>query len=898
MASGLLCSSRRRNVQYEWVSAPLAAHGKQPNGTTNSSAAHQRNDYHHYHIYCYHYEQLPAGPCSHRPWLRCDHPGDRSAAPFTEDMLQITAHLPKVTSFRAPAQVTGCKTWPKDKLKIEEIQQILLSHSQWLEYGRLDHAIQLATNHSSDDVPAANKYNYDDKIFLQTHKRTSVPENRKCHCVSKNAHRFCDLLTRKYWLDLNNCVLAFEGRYTSQELNSAMATFHNDNEKGPKDQKVKVDHVATTTLVRLHTIFVRRVSVIFQDILQAAGIVLWREPSMDRIPVGLSSLNHLSSCDNSTEDSREFWFVYYTVVYPVKFVQNLKADLSTKTFYGLLPIFTFMFKFFRNNQRDLNDGYFLPITRSVQNCPVVLGEKFSKEFQQLCIRVTNLLCPHMHKDICVVIRPTRKFCFSSEDMSRCSVVGQLHTCCTHFSYPCVPHARLVYRLQKMCNTDERQCWKKPGKKPTSMIKSPSEPPTESFHKIYHLDQDAAGSIGQREFAIMITTETAHLVLGWPLLVFQNSFVSETPEGTWELWTCLTCKLTTLNWQSQLKLGQFGLNNCQDCFVVMLTCVVITLHTCIELLHIGTVSTNRKFVLSVLLEAQHKQADLWILVTVLSTDTDCNQTEQIMESGIFWHTLCNMRNNMVKMSNAAHVRNLCRTLNDKTSTAYDTVMSRKNPDSFLNVFFVTCTEEMMLAKEEKLSLLIAACAWSLFTRSKLCASPEDSVVIVNVELKDIKDVMEDTMKCFYSTLEHNFERKINYQADVRENHFMEGCNCEVSVFRLAHQKLFLKHTYEPGTKFIMVDKQHRALASDHGAIDQCSNMRQKTPAGSAVMHPLDFGFFLCRVLSRHDGSYPVRCIRHAFYMEGSGKQYCQYGLPQKQPLVAASSRQAQPSAPAH
>ncbi|KAH7978343.1 hypothetical protein HPB49_005213 [Dermacentor silvarum] len=246
-------------------------------------------------------------------------------------------------------------------------------------------------------------------------------------------------------------------------------------------------------------------------------------------------------------------------------------------------------------------------------------------------------------------------------MSRCSVVDYLHSCSTNLSYPCLPHVLMassvssVYRLQEICNTDEEQRWKKLGKKPTSMmIKSTSEPPTDSFHVIYRLDQDAAGSIGQWEFAIMITTETAHLVLDWSLLVFQNSFVSEMHAGTWELCTFITYKLTTLNWQPQPKLWQCGQNNYKNFFVAVMTCIVVNLDTCFELLDIGTLGTDQKFVPFVLLEAQHKQAGVCILVIVLATNTDCNQTEQIKVCGIFRRTLCNMSDNTVKMSNATYI----------------------------------------------------------------------------------------------------------------------------------------------------------------------------------------------------------------------------------------------------
>ncbi|KAH7978342.1 hypothetical protein HPB49_005212 [Dermacentor silvarum] len=96
------------------------------------------------------------------------------------------------------------------------------------------------------------------------------------------------------------------------------------------------------------------------------------------------------------------------------------------------------------------------------------------------------------------------------------------------------------------------------------------------------------------------------------------------------------------------------------------------------------------------------------------------------------------------------------------------------------------EEMVLAKEEKLSLFIAASTRGLFTRSKLGASAgvymDESVVIVHVELKDMKNMMEDMVKCFYSTTEQNFERKIDYQTDARENHFMEGCIHEVRLLQ--------------------------------------------------------------------------------------------------------------------
>ncbi|KAH7943655.1 hypothetical protein HPB52_009860 [Rhipicephalus sanguineus] len=388
-------------------------------------------------------------------------------------------------------------------MKTKKIQWTLLYHSQCRAFGRLDQAIQLAMNYRCEDVPTGDGYNAAAKISSQNCKRTSWPGNLKCRCTGKSTQRFFGIPAKKYWADHRSCGLPFDGDNTSQDLNTHKGASLQDFEKSSKDLEIKIDCMATTTVVGLHAGFVNDVNIIPRDVTQTTSMEFWRDP---------------------------------------------------------------------------------------------------------------------HKE---------------------------------------PASR-------------------------------------------------------------------------------------------ELRMGLTYKVVTMNWQLHPNLLGFSRNDRQNYYAAVLTCIVMKLDKYMALLNIGTVDPDRKFVYSVLIEVQYKQAALRIRMIILVTSSDCNQHMQMIEFRIFLHTGCKMSDNMKKKNcNEMDMWALCQNPSDKISAAYGIMLSRNKFDIFLNQFLFPGTEETLLTKVDKFNLLFAASSRSPFIWSDLCAysdvETDDPAVAAFVELKDLKNVMEESIK---------------------------------------------------------------------------------------------------------------------------------------------------------
>ncbi|XP_077508331.1 protein argonaute-4-like [Amblyomma americanum] len=148
-----------------------------------------------------------------------------------------------------------------------EIERTLPSHFPCRPaQGKLGRPIQLTANYFNIEIPAGNVFYYDVEICSETRKEAKVPENRKYCCISTKINRLViELLVKKYRVDLNGCMPAFDGRknlYTRIEPKFRTRTFTVDFEENQRIQKfiVKIQYAGTVNLEALHAVFDNRVS--------------------------------------------------------------------------------------------------------------------------------------------------------------------------------------------------------------------------------------------------------------------------------------------------------------------------------------------------------------------------------------------------------------------------------------------------------------------------------------------------------------------------------------------------------------------------------------------------------------------------------------------------------------
>ncbi|XP_077508038.1 protein argonaute-4-like [Amblyomma americanum] len=299
----------------------------------------------------------------------------------------------------------------------QEIERTLPSHfpCRPAQAGKLGRPIQLTANYFNIEIPAGNVFYYDVEICSETRKEAKVPENRKYRCISTKINRLViELLVKKYRVDLNGCMPAFDGRknlYTRREPKFRTRTFTVDFEENQRIQKfiVKIQYAGTVNLDALHAVFDKCVS----QVPQAVDIVLRHGPSIKLTPVGRPFFKPPSPNDyNTLGGGREVWFGYYTSVRPAQWKPMLDVDMSAPAFYE--PLLHF---------RELRDS---------QNV------RLNKELKVLRVKVTHLPCPRKYKVVRVTKEPAKKLFFNMEDGSRCSVADYFYKRYHRLSYPNLP----------------------------------------------------------------------------------------------------------------------------------------------------------------------------------------------------------------------------------------------------------------------------------------------------------------------------------------------------------------------------------------------------------------------------------------------------------------------------
>ncbi|KAH6943446.1 hypothetical protein HPB50_021678 [Hyalomma asiaticum] len=753
-----------------------------------------------------------------------------------------------------------------DELRLQEIQRSLPSHfPRRPAQGRLGRPIQLTSNHFSVEIPAGNVYHYDVEIFSESRKEVKVPEKKKYRCISTKINRLViELLVKKYRIDLNNCIPAFDGRknlYTRRELNFRERTFAVDLEEDQRVQKflVKIQYAATVNLDALHAVFDNRVNTVPQEVLQAIDIVLRHGPSIKLTPVGRSFFKAPPPNEaHSLGGGREVWFGYYTSVRPAQWKPMLNVDMSATAFYEPLPVISFMYKIFSDGRREMTD---LSELRDFQNV------RLNKELKGLRIKVTHLPYPRRYKVVRVTKEPARKLYFNLEDGTRCSVADYFQSRYDRLTYPNLPCVQAgsethpVYLPLEVCEIVEGQhCKKKLDENQTSeMIKRTAQAPAKRFNEIRQSVRDLVNSSEQclREFSIKISTDPTQLkgrVLEPPSLVFENNAVTKPREGTWELRGRHFYKAASLSRWTLLNLSRFAQRDSLENFVKMLVRVGSELGMRIEQpLDVSAADTNRKPIRTVLLDEQRKQPNLDMVIIVLAKNSNYAEIKQVAETEIGLRTQCVMDNNVVKKCNAALVTNLCQKINAKLGGTNNSLLSQEKPAIFQKPVIVIGADVTHPAPGDKLRPSIAACVGSLDSipskfHATIRVQMEDSAATARVEIiKDLKDMMKDMLKAFYRATKHKPERIIFYRDGVSEGQFMEVRNREVSAIRLACQELSPNETYEPALTFIVVQKRHHTRfmpTNDREGVGKCRNVPPGTTVDSVVTHPVDFDFFLC------------------------------------------------------
>ncbi|XP_077507319.1 protein argonaute-4-like [Amblyomma americanum] len=756
-----------------------------------------------------------------------------------------------------------------DEVSIQEIERTLPSHfPRRPTQGKLGRPIQLTANHFSVEIPSGNVFHYDVEICSESRKETNkVPEKRKYRCISTKINRLViELLVKKYRVDLSGCMPAFDGRknlYTRRELNFRERTFTVDFEEDQRIQKfiVKIQYAATVNLDALQAVFDRRVSHVPQEVLQAVDIVLRHGPSIKLTPVGRSFFRPPAPGEyNTLGGGREVWFGYYTSVRPAQWKPMLNVDISATAFYEPLPVTDFMCKLFSDCRREMSAGDFKNL-RDFQNVCL------NKELKGLRVKVTHLPYPRKYKVIRVTKEPAKKLYFKMEDGTRCSVADYFQNRYDRLKYPNLPCIQTgsenhpVYLPLEVCVIVEGQhCKKKLDENQTSeMIKRTAQPPAKRFNEIRQSVRDLVSSSDQclREFGIKISTEPTQLkgrVLDPPSLVFENNNIGKPREGTWELRGRHFYKSATLTRWTLLNLSQFAQRDSLDNFVKMLIRVGQELGMSIEQpLDVTTTDTNRKPVRNILLEEQRKTANLEMVIIVLAKNTSYADIKQVAETEIGLRTQCVMDNSVIKKCNAALITNLCQKMNAKLGGINNSLLPKEKPKIFQKPVIIIGADVTHPAPGDKLRPSIAACVGSLDAipykfHASVRVQMADSAATSRLEIiKDLKDMMKDTLKAFYHATRHKPERIIFYRDGVSEGQFMEVRNREVSAIRLACQELSPNETYKPALTFIVVQKRHHTRfmpANDRDGVGKCRNVPPGTTVDSVVTHPLDFDFYLC------------------------------------------------------
>lgn len=82
-------------------------------------------------------------------------------------------------------------------------------------------------------MPTSNVYHCDVEIFSENRKEVTVPEKRKCHCISTKINQLViELLVKKNRIDLG--MTAFDGGknlYTGRDLKFRERTFAVNSEE-------------------------------------------------------------------------------------------------------------------------------------------------------------------------------------------------------------------------------------------------------------------------------------------------------------------------------------------------------------------------------------------------------------------------------------------------------------------------------------------------------------------------------------------------------------------------------------------------------------------------------------------------------------------------------------------
>ncbi|XP_077505791.1 protein argonaute-2-like isoform X2 [Amblyomma americanum] len=755
-----------------------------------------------------------------------------------------------------------------DELKIQEIERALPSHfPRRPAQGTLGRSIQLIANYFSVEIPSGNFFHYDVEICSKTQKKAKVPEKRKYRCISTKINRLVmELLVKKYRVDLNGCMPAYDGRknlYTRCELKFRERTFTVDFEEDQRIQKfiVKIQYAATVNLDVLHAVFDNRISQVPQEVLQAVDIVMRHGPSIKLTPVGRCFFQAPSYKDYYTlGGGREVWFGYYASVRPAQWKPMLNIDMSATAFYQPLPVTNFMCKLLSEDCCEMSVKDF----RELHDSQIV---RLNKELKGLRIKVTHLPYPRKYKVVCVTKESAKKLFFNMEDGSRCSVADYFQNRYRRLSYPNLPciqtgsTTRPVYLPLEVCAIVEGQhCKKKLDENQTSeMIKRTAQPPAMRFNQIHRTVRDVVSCSEQRlhEFEINISTEATQLrgrVLDPPSLVFENNSIGKPREGTWELRGRHFYKPATLTRWTLLNLSRFVEQDSLDNFVKMLIRVSQELGMRIEQpLDVTTTDASRKLVRNILLEEQRKTASLEMVIIVLTKNTNYAEIKQVAETEIGLRTQCVMDNNVIKKCNTALITNLCQKINAKLDGINNSLLPKEMPKMFEKPVIIIGADVTHPAPEENLRPSIAACVGSLDAiPSKFHASiriqMEDSAATSRLEIiMDLKGMMKEMLVAFYRATRHKPEKIIFFRDGVSEGQFMEVRNREVSAIRLACQELSPNETYEPALTFIVVQKRHHTRfipANDRDGVGKCGNVPPGTIVDSVVTHPLDFDFYLC------------------------------------------------------
>ncbi|XP_077507753.1 protein argonaute-4-like [Amblyomma americanum] len=473
-----------------------------------------------------------------------------------------------------------------DELKIQEIERTLPSHfPRRPAEGKVGRPIQLTGNHFNIEIPSGNVFHYDVEICSETRNEARVPEKRKYRCISTKINRLViELLAKKYRVDLNGCMPAFDGRknlYTRRELKFRERSLTVDFEEDQRNQKfiVKIQYAAAVNLDALLAVFDKRVSHVPHEVLQAMDIVLRHGPSIKPTPVGRSFFKPPSPNDyNILGGGREAWFGYYTSVRPAQWKPMLNVDMSATDFYEPLPVTDFMCELFIEGRREMSARDFKEL-RDFQNV------RLNKELKGLRVKVTHLPYPRKYKVVLVTKEPAKQLFFDMEDGSCCSVADYFQNRYHRLRYPNLPciqtgnAARPVYLPLEVCVIVEGQhCKKKLDENQTSeMIKHTPQPPAKRFNEIR--------------------------------------------QSVWDL-------PATLSRWTLLNLSRFAQRDSLDNFVKMLIRVGQELGMRIEQpLDVTTTDANRKPVRNILPEEQRRTASLEMVISVLAKNTNYAEIKQ-------------------------------------------------------------------------------------------------------------------------------------------------------------------------------------------------------------------------------------------------------------------------------